>query len=213
MGTLVGESKKGPNIKYPSWIAPYLNFSFELIGAVFDSCPGPISTIPYYHPKVRCPWLNIGSKILPSKFFQHDMPLFFPFLMLPATYGYFQFTEAKMSIPTSIKDGFSILPRSFMNYFKHDRAYNWAGPYLRYKERENWPLLFLYSKTDSLMPYVYVQHLIEVKREQNSSRKISAKLFEKSAHVAHMRKYPDEYKEEIKKFLEKCWYNPLKYRK
>ena len=124
--------------------------------------------------------------------------------MLPATYGYFQFTEAKKSIPISIRDGFSIFPKSFKNYFRHDQAYDWAGPYLRYKESENWPLLFMYSKTDALMPYKYVQYLIGFKKEQNSSRKISSKLFEKSAHVAHMRKYPEEYKEEIKKFLDQC---------
>ena len=54
------------------------------------------------------------------------------------------------------------------------------------------------------MLYTYVQHLINIKKEQNSSRTIFAKSFEKFTHVAHMRKYPDEYKEETKKFLEKC---------
>ena len=54
------------------------------------------------------------------------------------------------------------------------------------------------------MPYLYVSDLIETKKKQNTSRIVSSRMFEKSAHVAHMRKYPDEYKQEIKKFLDQC---------
>ena len=183
------------------------NFSFELIGGVFDSCPGPLSILPYYDPNAKCPWLRIGAKImkfLNIKNAQHDVPVFYPFLMQPATYGYFQFTEAKRSIPVAIMKCFGILPVSFWNYFKYDKAYEWAGPYLKNREQEKWPMLFLYSKKDSLMPYLYVSDLIETKKKQNTSRIISSRMFEKSAHVAHMRKYPDEYKQEIKKFLDQC---------
>jgi hypothetical protein len=89
-------------------------------------------------------------------------------------------------------------------YGRTRKAYEWAGPYLKNREQEKWPMLFLYSKKDSLMPYLYVSDLIETKKKQNTSRIISSRMFEKSAHVAHMRKYPDEYKQEIKKFLDQC---------
>ena len=175
-----------------------------MIGGVFDSCPGPLSLVPYNDLSAKCPWLKFNGRMFGSISVQHDTPLFFPFFMLPATYGYFRFTEDKKSIPRAICDAFGILPVSFKNYFKYDGAKEWAGPYLLKKEQEMWPLLFLYSKKDSLMPYLYVNHVVDAKKKQNSCRIIMSKLFEKSAHVAHMRKYPEVYKQEIKQFLDQC---------
>ena len=133
----------------------------------------------------------------------HDTPVFFPFMMLPGVYGYFQYTEAKKSLPVAILKGIGIMPSSFKNYFKYGGADEWSGNYLMHKEREDWPLLFLYSKTDALMAYRYVREVIKVKTEQNSSRLVASRLFEKSAHVAHMRKYPDEYRHEVRQFLQR----------
>lgn len=96
-----------------------------------------------------------------------------------------------------------MIPASFKNYFSQGKSLEWAGNYLRYRENEKWPLLFLYSKTDDLMPYRYVRKLVKMKQDQNQERIICQKLFEKSPHVAHMRKYPEEYREEMKKFLSK----------
>ena len=97
-----------------------------------------------------------------------------------------------------------MLPLSFKNYFKFGGAKHWPGPYLIYHEQEEWPLMFLYSKSDVMIPYLYISHVIDTKRKQNPSRIISSKLFDKSAHVAHFRKYPTEYSHELKIFLDKC---------
>jgi len=97
-----------------------------------------------------------------------------------------------------------MLPLSFKNYFKFGGAKHWPGPYLVHYEQEEWPLMFLYSKSDVMIPYLYISHVIDTKRKQNSSRIISSKLFNKSAHVAHLREYPSEYVYELKQFLDKC---------
>ena len=160
-------------------------------GGILDSCPGPMSYVPYHAQK-----LGITSV--------HDKPIFFPFMMLPGVYGYFQFTEAKKSLPVAMLKGIGMIPASFKNYFKYGGSDEWSGNYIRNVENENWPLLFLYSKTDALMAYMYVSEVVKEKKKQNPKRIIQSKLFEKSPHVAHMRKYPEEYRHQVKTFLEQC---------
>ena len=155
-----------------------LLYSLEMIGAIFDSCPGPVSA-----------W---------------GVPFFFPFTLLPCTYGYFHWTISKKSLLESIYKLLTMLPVSFLNYFKFGGTKHWPGVYLTRHEQEKWPLLFLYSKKDVMIPHLYISHVISTKRQQNPSRIISAKLFDNSAHTAHLRKYPEEYKNEIKQFLDKC---------
>ena len=94
-----------------------------------------------------------------------------------------------------------MLPLSFKNYFKYEKSLDFAGNYLMYKEDEAWPLLFLYSKTDILMPHTFVTKVIGRKKHQNPQRFIESELFEKSSHVAHLRKYPEEYKKNVAQFL------------
>ena len=60
-----------------------------MIGAIFDSCPGPLSTLPYTAQR-----FGITNT--------HDIPVFFPFLLLPGVYGYFHYTFAQTSISQSI---------------------------------------------------------------------------------------------------------------
>ena len=162
-----------------------------MIGAIFDSCPGPLSTVPYITQRF-------------DKTSAYDIPFFFPFTLLPFTYGYFHHTISKKSLSESIHKGLTMLPVSFWNYFKFGGAKHWPGVYLTRHEQEKWPLLFLYSKKDVMIPHLYISHVISTKRKQNPSRIISAKLFDNSAHTAHLRKYPEEYKNEIKQFLDKC---------
>ena len=162
-----------------------------MIGAIFDSCPGPLSTVPYITQRF-------------DKTSAYDNPIFFPFTLLPFTYGYFHHTISKKSLSESIHKGLTMLPVSFWNYFKFGGAKHWPGVYLTRHEQEKWPLLFLYSKKDVMIPHLYISHVISTKQQQNPSRIISAKLFDNSAHTAHLRKYPEEYKNEIKQFLKQC---------
>ena len=60
------------------------------------------------------------------------------------------------------------------------------------------------------MTHFYIDHIIDVKKNQNPSRLILAQKFRKSGHVAHLRKYPEEYKNELESFLFKCHNNKSK---
>ena len=91
-------------------------------------------------------------------------------------------------------------PWSFYYYLKYGPN-AWGGQYLRNVENENWPLLFLYSVQDNQMPHTYIDGIIDVKRTQNPTRLISSKKFQKSSHVSHFRKYPEEYKGKLEEFL------------
>ena len=165
-----------------------LVFSLNLCGAIFDSCPGPISVVPYAAQ-------TFGTSSL------HDRPLlFYPFPMLAGTFGYFQYSLNKESLMTSIQHSLRLFPQSRKNYNLHGGAPEWPGCHLR-SENESWPLLFLYTKTDDLMPYSYIKRLIALKEKQNPSRHIVSKLFDKARHVTIMPKYPEQYKSEIARFL------------
>ena len=163
----------------------------RLCGAVLDSCPGPISCVP-----------NIAY-LLGTKTF-HDRPLaFYPFPMLAGTFGMFQCTLNKQSLWTAIKQTLKLSPRSKTNYESFGGATEWPGPYMRYDEDETWPLLFLYSKTDQLLPYTYIEKMIDLKKRQNSSRCVQHKRFDKVKHVMILPKYPKEYQSEVSNFISK----------
>ena len=166
------------------------NFRLKLAGCVIDSAPTPLTVWPY-----------VVSKNNPL--FYRDSPLIFPWIKLPFVFGYFVRTELKLPISNSIIAAITITPRSIYNYLKFGRN-DWGGLYLKYVENENWPILFFYSYKDNLATHKYINHIIDVKKNQNPSRLIMTKFFQKSGHVTHLRKYPEEYTAELKSFLLQC---------
>jgi len=163
-------------------------YDLKLCATIMDSNPGPLSIRPYLAQ-------SLGSYSL------HDTSHFYPFTYLVGTYGYFQYTINKVSLLSSISHALRIFPRSVKNYRKHNGPLDWAGPYMRHVENESWPLLFIYSKTDKLMPHTYVSLLIDAKKKQNPSRHINSKLFEEAQHVSIMMKHPEEYQTTLVQFF------------
>ena len=159
----------------------------QILGCVIDSAPSPLTWWPY-----------VVSKSNPL--FYRDTPLIFPWVFLPLTYGYFQRTELKQPIIKCIIEAIAIAPSSIRNYLKFGPN-EWGGLYLKNIENGNWPLLFFYSYKDNLMTHLYIDHIIDVKKKQNPSRLILAQKFRKSGHVAHLRKYPEKYTDELESFL------------
>ena len=163
--------------------------SLYLSACVIDSAPSPLTVWPYY-----AQWLN--WKALNYM----DVPLLFPLVFLPIVYGYFDKTLRNQSFLKSIWRTAIMAPWSFYYYMKYGPN-AWGGQYLRNIENENWPLLFLYSVQDNQMPHTYIDGIIDVKRTQNPMRLISSQKFQKSSHVSHFRKYPEEYKGKVEEFL------------
>jgi hypothetical protein len=68
-------------------------------------------------------------------------------------------------------------------------------------ETASWPLLFLYSDRDRMMPAAFVERVIEAQKAADSRRFIQAHNFRTSEHVSHFKDFPEDYKAQIKYFL------------
>ena len=85
----------------------------------------------------------------------------------------------------------------------------WCGDSIRYaKPHQRWPELFLYSKTDTYLPYKTLeQNVINPHRE--NGRDVSTKCWDKSPHVGHLKAHPKEYKEVVHDFLYKHYFSTI----
>ncbi|TKR70618.1 hypothetical protein L596_022621 [Steinernema carpocapsae] len=63
--------------------------------------------------------------------------------------------------------------------------------------------LFLYSKLDNITSYKDIETLMDVLRKRCPQGKVEGRLFD-SGHVDHLKKYPDEYMQVCKRFMEDC---------
>ena len=71
-----------------------------------------------------------------------------------------------------------------------------------YNEPANWPCLYLYSKSDAIVDFRYVEEVMENRKKIGAD--VSSKCWSDSEHVAHLRKHPAEYKELCVNFLDRC---------
>ena len=84
----------------------------------------------------------------------------------------------------------------------------WAGDYVR-DEVQKWPELFFYSKNDWYLPYDYLEKDVLSKRKAQG-RPFTAKCWDKSPHVAHLRAHKKEYQNTVLNFLYKSYFQELK---
>ena len=61
--------------------------------------------------------------------------------------------------------------------------------------------LYLASKADTCVDIRDIQEMVTHVRKENSVR-IAVKVFEDSLHVSHFDKYPEEYADEVKRFVQ-----------
>jgi len=162
--------------------------ALQIKGAVFDSSPGPLG-IQNIQKYISVWGIN---KLRPSR----QTRLFLPF-------HHFGVNMANR-VPISQTITEMVYQLKFLKTnWKKVRHVPWVGAYMTQHEREAWPLLFIYSKNDKLLPWRYVEEVINAQTE--TGRPVMSKLFEKSGragHVAHLKYHPEEYKESVRKFLE-----------
>ncbi|CAD5214248.1 unnamed protein product [Bursaphelenchus okinawaensis] len=63
--------------------------------------------------------------------------------------------------------------------------------------------LFLYSEKDAVCDHTLISHFINIQLAKG--KLVETKCWPSSGHVAHLRRYPDEYSELCKSFVEKCF--------
>jgi len=88
-----------------------------MIGAIFDSCPGPLSTLPYIAQR-----LGFTST--------HDTPVFLTFLLLPGVYGYFYYSLAKTPISQSIMKSIGNTMNVILNWYLMLKSTVWYEKFL-----------------------------------------------------------------------------------
>jgi hypothetical protein len=171
---------------------------FVIAGAIFDSGPGPLS-LPSF---VGCRF-NLGS----NKFVQqmltptvsNEKRLFRPFCTIFYNY-YIDRMDKSKSFAVCLQEAKMVAKRFDPNWKKFSNVWPWPGDYMLV-ERASWPLLFLYSDRDRMMPAAFVERVIEAQKAADSRRFIQAHNFRTSEHVSHFKDFPEDYKAQIKYFL------------
>ena len=76
----------------------------------------------------------------------------------------------------------------------------WAGDYYRDAKAKKWPELFIYSKSDTYLPYQYLEQEVLAPRTA-VDRDFRTQFWVKSPHVAHLRANPGEYEKAVLDFV------------
>eukprot|EP00095_Tigriopus_kingsejongensis_P011998 maker-scaffold266_size231069-snap-gene-0.16 protein:Tk11998 transcript:maker-scaffold266_size231069-snap-gene-0.16-mRNA-1 annotation:"GL21136" len=87
------------------------------------------------------------------------------------------------------------------NWEIHSETHKSPGHHM-ITEKETFPILFLYSKKDRLIPYTFIEKLLEL--QASSGRRVIAHDFHESSHVAHLKSFPDKYREVVREFMREC---------
>ncbi|XP_023159818.1 transmembrane protein 53 [Drosophila hydei] len=83
-----------------------------------------------------------------------------------------------------------------------------ASPFSELKNETNkYPQLFLYSKSDVVIPYRDVEKFIRMRRDQGID--VSSFCFEDAEHVKIFTKYPAQYVQCVCRFIRNCMANSL----
>ena len=155
----------------------------QLRGAVFDSGPGPQTLLP-----------------IPALFNRRTRDS-----SLPRPPGKLFLRTAYLSVNLanrlSLRDNLRLVARQWRE-LEPDPNISWVGHHVKHQDRAVWPLLFIYSKSDRLIPWRFMSGLVEEVRARDSDRSVTELCLEQSGHVAHLKTYPDTYTNTVSHFLQ-----------
>jgi len=147
-------------------------------GLILDSGPGPMSL----RKKFKKNYKDNQSKIfLPIALFSVNAANKVPV------------TENIKQVKATIK----VLSENLEKY----QDVPWTGSFLTHHEQGTWPLLLFYSKEDVLMPQTYLERMLDHQKSRNPERQINSNKFVGSGHVAHYKKFPDQYETLVQNFM------------
>ena len=81
---------------------------------------------------------------------------------------------------------------------KIDKTVSWTYHFLKHEDTSRWPVMFIYSEADKLVPW---QGIASIVQEQRLRRRVEEVRLTKSGHVAHLKMYPDLYTDKVAAFL------------
>jgi len=154
--------------------------NLKIKGAVFDSGPGIIGPLQLLFPS----W-KFDPPALPSRFWFHFGLLF-----------------ANIANKVGARETLNQLITQRRLLDPHSST-PWVGYYIRYEDKGDWPMLFIYSDNDILQPAPFATSLVKEIRSRGGRRCIETAKFDKSGHIAHFKMYPDKYADTIRQFMQK----------
>ena len=83
-------------------------------------------------------------------------------------------------------------------------AVSWAGYWVKHEDRGGWPLMFVYSERDPLVPWRFVSSVAAETRRRGSGRRVEEWRLQDTGHVNHFKKHPEEYRDRVAAFLASC---------
>jgi len=152
----------------------------RVIGSVFDSGPGP-SQLPY-NPKTSDITNSFGRRP-PGRLF--------------LTLAYLGVNKAN---GLSLLENLKLVIRQ-QRLMSRDPGVSWCGHWMKYEDPNTWPVLFIYSEADKLIPARYLDTVVDKNMER---RRVEFWRIRDTNHVAALKKYQDKYIETVKTFLESC---------
>ena len=72
----------------------------------------------------------------------------------------------------------------------------------RPEDRGEWPLMFVYSERDPLVPWRFVSSVAAETRRRG--RRVEEWRLQDTGHVNHFKKHPEEYRDRVATFLASC---------
>ncbi|CAD5220197.1 unnamed protein product [Bursaphelenchus xylophilus] len=102
-------------------------------------------------------------------------PVFFSYVAYLRIRTFFQPSYRQIAIPNTLLESFDDLPEN---------------------------QLFLYSEADMICKHQLISRFVNL--QLSKQKNVETKIWPDSGHVAHLRKYPEEYSELCRHFLEKC---------
>jgi len=151
----------------------------NIVGAVFDSAPGPV----------------LGKF---SMMFPEEDP------EKPSPPNKFQLMIALLFVSKANRFSNQMTLRLLwdqINNMKDNPDHSFPDHYFKYQDKSLWPKFFIHSEADKLIPWQFISSIVQ----ENSSRgqSVEAWRVKDAGHCAIMKMFPDLYREKIETFLDK----------
>ena len=148
----------------------------DIVGAVFDSAPGPpLGHMTFLQEKTT------SSPSPPSK-----LSLVIAHLGVNQANGVSLTENLKMTVEQ-------------VRNMKSNPGHSWPTHFLRHQDQSTWPVLFIYSEGDRLLPWQRISSLVQA--SVSRGRRTEELRVQHAGHVAVMKMYPEMYKDKVRTFL------------
>ena len=79
---------------------------------------------------------------------------------------------------------------------------SWVGYWVKHQDRGGWPLMFIHSERDPLIPWRFVSSVVAENRGRG--RRVEEWRLQDTGHVDHFKRHPEEYRDRVAAFLASC---------